>query len=57
MSSLALAARIKKANPDIMTIFGGACFDGEMGKEYHRSLPHVVDHVFLGEADESFQLF
>jgi ribosomal peptide maturation radical SAM protein 1 len=55
MASLALANRIKRARSDIHTIAGGACFDGEMGREYHRALPHVLDHVFLGEAEESFR--
>jgi ribosomal peptide maturation radical SAM protein 1 len=54
MSSLALARRIKQARPQVRVIAGGACFDGEMGMEYHRALPHVIDHVFLGEAEESF---
>jgi hypothetical protein len=40
-----------------MTIFGGACFDDEMGREYHRGLPEVIDHVFLGEAEQSFREF
>ncbi|HEU5323977.1 MAG TPA: RiPP maturation radical SAM C-methyltransferase, partial [Methylomirabilota bacterium] len=55
MSSLALAARIKRAAADVQVLCGGACFDGEMGREYHRALPHVVDHVFLGEAEEPFR--
>jgi len=54
MSSLALARRIKRARPEVGVIAGGACFDGEMGREYHRALPDVIDHVFLGEAEESF---
>ena len=54
MSSLALARRLKLANPGVHTIFGGASFDGEMGLEYHRGLPEVITHIFLGEAEESF---
>ena len=57
MASLALCARVKKAAPAITTIAGGACFDGEMGEEYQRALPHVLDHVFLGEAENSFDEF
>lgn len=55
MASLALANRIKKVRPDIKIIVGGASFDGEMGQEYHRALHEILDHVFLGEADESFR--
>jgi ribosomal peptide maturation radical SAM protein 1 len=55
MSSLALAKRIKQSRSDIQILAGGACFDGEMGQEYHRALPDVVDHVFIGEAEESFR--
>ncbi len=54
MSSLALATRIKQADANIHVLAGGACFDGEMGPEYHRALPDSLDHVFLGEAEESF---
>lgn len=57
MGSLALAARIKKARPEVIVIAGGACFDGEMGQEYHRALPDALDHVFMGEAEESFREF
>jgi ribosomal peptide maturation radical SAM protein 1 len=55
MGSLALAKRIKQSCPDIQVVTGGACFDGEMGQEYHRALPDVIDHVFMGEAEESFR--
>ena len=57
MGSLALARRIKAARPDVVILAGGACFDGEMGREYHRALPNVLDHVFMGEAEESFREF
>lgn len=57
MSSLALAGRIKATRPETLIIAGGACFDDEMGKEYHRGLPQVIDHVFLGEAETSFREF
>jgi ribosomal peptide maturation radical SAM protein 1 len=55
MSSLALGRRIKRAMPHVQILAGGACFDGEMGQEYHRALPEVLDHVFIGEAEESFR--
>lgn len=54
MPSLALAKRIKAVRPEVAVIAGGACFDDEMGQEFHRALPDVVDHVFMGEAEESF---
>ena len=57
MGSLALGARVKRRQPDTVIIAGGACFDGEMGQEYHRGLPGVLDHVFMGEAEESFGEF
>jgi ribosomal peptide maturation radical SAM protein 1 len=57
MSSLALAARLKRANRGIITIAGGSCFDGEMGLEYHRALPAMLDHVFIGEAEVPFRKF
>jgi hypothetical protein len=50
MPSLALAGRIKARRPDVTVIAGGSCFDGEPGPELHRRFPHLVDHVFLGEA-------
>jgi ribosomal peptide maturation radical SAM protein 1 len=57
MPILALAARLKRRRPDLLVICGGACFDGEMGQEYHRALPEVIDHVFLAEAEASFRTF
>lgn len=57
MASLAIARRVKEALPSCTVIAGGACFDGEMGREYHRALPHVLDHVFMGEAEDSFREF
>jgi ribosomal peptide maturation radical SAM protein 1 len=57
MASLAAASRLKKVKPDALVITGGACFDGEMGQEYHRVLPNIIDHVFMGEAEESFRQF
>jgi len=55
MPSLALARRIKAIRPGTHILVGGACFDGEMGREYHRVLPDILDHVFMGEAEESFR--
>jgi ribosomal peptide maturation radical SAM protein 1 len=57
MSGLALCARVKAADPAIITVAGGACFGDPMGQEYHRALPKVLDHVFVAEAEESFAAF
>lgn len=57
MGSLAIAARVKRENRDIKVIAGGACFDDEMGQEYHRGLPDVLDHVFMGEGETAFRMF
>ncbi|MGI6711605.1 MAG: RiPP maturation radical SAM C-methyltransferase [Bacillota bacterium] len=57
MSSLAMAKRIKKLCPDIIVVAGGASFDDDMGIEYHRAFNDCLDHVFLGEAEESFREF
>jgi ribosomal peptide maturation radical SAM protein 1 len=54
LASLALARRIKLANPEITTVLGGACVHGVMGRSYARAFRHFVDHVFTGEADVSF---
>lgn len=55
MAGLAIAKRIKRISPHVQVLAGGACFDGEMGMEYHRALPNVIDHVFMGEAEDSFR--
>ncbi|MGH2587942.1 MAG: RiPP maturation radical SAM C-methyltransferase [Dehalococcoidia bacterium] len=49
--ALALAHRIKERHPGIVTIFGGANFDGEMGPEYMRAFPWI-DYAVSGEGDE-----
>jgi ribosomal peptide maturation radical SAM protein 1 len=54
MASLALGRRLKRRDPELQVLLGGACVDGEMGEEYHRLLPEAVDHVFLGEAEVGF---
>ncbi|MEX0758849.1 MAG: RiPP maturation radical SAM C-methyltransferase, partial [Tistlia sp.] len=55
--SLALAARLKRARPELVTLLGGACVHGAMGEEYARAFRGIVDHVFLGEADETLPRF
>lgn len=54
LPSLALAARFRAAVPATTIVFGGACVHGEMGLAYLDAFGHIIDHVFTGEADESF---
>jgi ribosomal peptide maturation radical SAM protein 1 len=53
VASLALARRLKQRRPDVLTVFGGANFDGEMGPELARALD-VIDFAVVGEGDEAF---
>ena len=57
MSGVALAKRVKAALPGVRVIAGGACYDGSMGIEYHRAVPEVLDHVFVGEAEVAMREF
>jgi len=52
-ASFALARRLKQRFPDIVTIFGGANFDGEMGLELVRSVD-CIDFAVIGEGDTAF---
>ncbi|UQU65949.1 RiPP maturation radical SAM C-methyltransferase [Couchioplanes caeruleus] len=52
-ASFALARRLKRDNPELITVFGGANFDGEMGPEWVRAVPSV-DLAVVGEADTAF---
>jgi ribosomal peptide maturation radical SAM protein 1 len=52
-ASFALARRLKQHNPDIVTLFGGANFDGEMGLEYVRTVD-CIDLAVIGEGDQAF---
>ncbi|HEV7899118.1 MAG TPA: RiPP maturation radical SAM C-methyltransferase [Planosporangium sp.] len=52
-ASFALARRLKQRYPDILTVFGGANFDGEMGLELVRSV-ECVDAAVIGEGDAAF---
>ena len=54
LASLALARRLKTADPSLTVLFGGACVHGEMGAGYRDAFPDIIDHVFTGEADDSF---
>ena len=53
VASFALARRLKARYPELVTVFGGASFDGEMGVELARSVD-FVDFAVSGEADASF---
>lgn len=53
VASFALARRLKERYPHIMTVFGGANFDGEMGLEIVRTVD-CVDFAIIGEGDDSF---
>lgn len=51
--SLAVAARIKRARPDVVVVFGGGNCDGPMGAALHRNFP-FIDFVVRGEAEMIF---
>jgi len=52
-ASFALARRLKQRRPEIVTVFGGANFDGEMGVELVRAM-ECVDYAVIGEGDVAF---
>ena len=52
-ASFALARRLKQRYPHLVTVFGGANFDGEMGPELVRSVG-CIDVAVIGEGDETF---
>jgi ribosomal peptide maturation radical SAM protein 1 len=54
LPSLALAARIKQRAPGIRVVFGGANCDDEMGPALHEGFAEIIDHVVVGEGEESF---
>ena len=53
VASLTMAKLIKDLYPNVMIVFGGANYDGEMGLEYFRAFP-FIDHVVVGEGEEVF---
>jgi ribosomal peptide maturation radical SAM protein 1 len=53
IASLALAARVKRAHPELTIAFGGANWEEVMGVALLRQFP-FVDLAFSGEADQSF---
>ncbi|HEY0510337.1 MAG TPA: RiPP maturation radical SAM C-methyltransferase [Thermoanaerobaculia bacterium] len=50
-AAFSLARRIKERHPGVAILFGGANFDGTMGREYVRALP-FIDYAVVGEGDK-----
>ncbi|MEU7584389.1 RiPP maturation radical SAM C-methyltransferase [Streptomyces sp. NPDC041068] len=55
-ASFALARRLKERHAGLLTLFGGANFDGEMGVEFVRAVDSV-DAAIIGEGDMAFPQF
>lgn len=55
-ASYALARRVKRRNPDVTVVIGGANCEAPMGREIVANVP-VVDYVFSGPALLSLPLF
>lgn len=55
-ASFALARRIKQRWPEVVTLFGGANFEGAMGRAFVRQLS-CLDYAIQGEADAAFPQF
>ena len=53
VASFALARRLKERYPHLRTVFGGANFDGDMGRELVSSID-CIDYAVIGEADTAF---
>ncbi|MGW1657407.1 RiPP maturation radical SAM C-methyltransferase [Streptomyces atratus] len=53
VSSLALAAELKRRRPGLTVVFGGSNCDGPMGHALHRN-HRFVDHVVRGEGEYAF---
>ncbi|HET9141709.1 RiPP maturation radical SAM C-methyltransferase [Actinophytocola sp.] len=51
--SLAVAARIKRYDPSVITVLGGGNCDGPMGAAIHRNFS-FVDYVVRGEGESAF---
>ena len=52
-ASIAMARRIKKRWPGVITLFGGANFEGVMGAELLAS-SDAIDYAVIGEGDVTF---
>jgi ribosomal peptide maturation radical SAM protein 1 len=55
-ASFALARRLKQRFPELLTVFGGANFDGDMGIEWVRAVD-CIDYAVVGEGDQAFPEF
>lgn len=53
LASVALLKKVKKIDPSIVTMLGGANCEGKMGLATHRSFD-FIDYVISGEADSFF---
>ena len=53
VAALAVAQRLKRKRPELVTIFGGSNFEGVMGKEQFKHFP-FVDIIVSGEAEKRF---
>jgi ribosomal peptide maturation radical SAM protein 1 len=53
VASLAVAQRLKRLRPDILTVFGGANFESVTGREQFERFP-FIDIVFSGESEQRF---
>jgi ribosomal peptide maturation radical SAM protein 1 len=53
VASLTLAKLIKDLYPKVKIVFGGANYDGEMGREYFRACPWI-DYAVIGEGEVAF---
>jgi ribosomal peptide maturation radical SAM protein 1 len=50
VAAFALGRRIKELHPQVVTIYGGANFESEMGVEHTRAFPWI-DYAVVGEGD------
>jgi ribosomal peptide maturation radical SAM protein 1 len=53
IASVTLAKLIKDLYPNVKIVFGGANYDGEMGREYFRAFPWI-DYAVTGEGEVAF---
>ena len=54
LPSLAVARILKSRDPGRSILFGGSSLHGTMGTALASAFPDLIDHVFLGEADNNF---
>lgn len=52
-AALALAAELKRIEPQVVTVFGGANCDGPQGHAWHRNFQQI-DYAVRGEGERSF---